>query len=272
MSFLSTSSPVPKKTAASGTISSVPSPTPSNASGTGDAKKRKRELPAYQPNDFHGANLWTQITHVVEWLKKKDAPVSLDDIINYLNIPQQDAVNELNIRRIIQGHEKLEFVPEANNGKGGYRFRPKHNVRSADQLKGYLQRQKTSLGIPVKDLKEGWPGALDAINILEQRGELLVVRNRKENTPKVVWQNDPSLSLGIDEHFQKMWSAVAIPQNEQDLRAKLEAAGLKPTTAPSSGILAGPAGRKKKKAPRRGGRQTNTHMLGILKDYSHKRK
>jgi transcription initiation factor TFIIE subunit beta len=75
----------------------------------------------------------------------------------------------------------------------------------------------------------------------------------------------------MDSDFINEWHKVQIPPNPDDLRNSLLAAGLKPSSAPRQAVASKPD-KKKKKASRRGGKQTNTHMAAILKDFSHMRK
>jgi transcription initiation factor TFIIE subunit beta len=85
------------------------------------------------------------------------------------------------------------------------------------------------------------------------------------------WGNDPSLMHTMDPDFMNEWHRIQIPANPDDLRNSLLAAGLKPSSAPRQAVASKPD-KKKRKAPRRGGKQTNTHMQSILKDFSHMRK
>jgi transcription initiation factor TFIIE subunit beta len=85
------------------------------------------------------------------------------------------------------------------------------------------------------------------------------------------WGNDPSLMFTMDAEFRNEWHKVQIPANPDDLRKSLIDAGLKPSSTARQAVTSKPD-KKKKKAPRRGGKQTNVHMSGILQDYSHLRK
>lgn len=75
----------------------------------------------------------------------------------------------------------------------------------------------------------------------------------------------------MDAEFKSEWHKIQIPANPDDLRNSLLSAGLKPSSAPREAAVA-KSKEKKRKAPRRGGKQTNTHMASILKDFSHMRK
>lgn len=75
----------------------------------------------------------------------------------------------------------------------------------------------------------------------------------------------------MSDDFKHEWHTIQIPPNPDDLRNSLLSAGLKPSSAPRE-VTATKPKEKKRKAPRRGGKQTNTHMANILKDFSHMRK
>lgn len=75
----------------------------------------------------------------------------------------------------------------------------------------------------------------------------------------------------MDADFKNEWHKIQIPPNPDDLRNSLLAAGLKPSSAPRQ-VDASKPKEKKRKAPRRSGKQTNSHMTNILKDFSHLRK
>lgn len=256
---------------------STPSPRPSTSvvSAPNSDLKRKRpdqlaENASYsQPADTgSGKEVMTQVVYAIDYLKSKDRPIGFNDIWNYLSIPANQQQHRAVLRRALVEHPKVDFDPNGIDGHPSFRFRPVHNVRSADELKGYLQRQPTAQGISVKELKDGWPTAIAEIENLESKGELLVTRNKKDNTPKMVWPNDPSLALHIDQDFQDYWQKIKLPANPDDMRAELEKAGLTPTSQVKEVIKLGGAREKKKRISRKIGRSTNTHMTGILKDYT----
>ena len=211
----------------------------------------------------------TQVTFALDYLKNKDRPVVLRDVTDYLSL--RDVSTQNQIARILKQHGKVEYDEVGFDGKGSYRFRPMHNVRSGDELLAFLQRQTTAQGIRVVNLKEGWPGALDTIDALEKEGRLLVTRNKKDNSPKMVWPNDPTLIHEVDNEFRNMWHDIPVPSQSEALRNELLAAGLTPTSQVKQ-VAKGPVEKKKKKVPRRGGKTTNTHMSHILQDYSHLRR
>jgi len=267
MSFLKSSSAASRL--------SAPSPTPSNSSSSGAKRKRpviEDATPGTvwsQPTETGtGSHLMTQVTYAIDRLRKANGPLSFEDLASYLSIPKSETELRRQLLTILRSPEQPRIQWD---GKDQFRYKPKNNVRSAEQLKGFLQNQKAALGLSVKDLKDGWTDAAEAIEELERKKELLVTHNKKDGSARTVWINDPTLMHTVDPDFLNEWHKIPLPPNPDDLRNKLVVAGLKPSSAPKEVVASKPK-EKKKKAPRRGGRQTNTHMASILKDYSHKRK
>lgn len=212
----------------------------------------------------------TQVTYALEYLKSKETPQTLAQIVSYLGLKTLES--QQSIAMILKRHDRVEYQKDGTNthwSAGTYRFRPLHNIRTATGLLAYLQNQPTAQGLSVRELKEGWVGAEEAIDLLESKNQILVTRNKKDNHAKMVWANDPSLTQHVDPEFQSLWFKVSLPSKE-DLPREMEKLGLKPTSAdPSSVVVAAPKEKQKKqKKPRKGGRTTNLHMAGILRDYS----
>ena len=242
----------------------------------GDLKRKrveKNETSAFsQPADTGtGKNIMTQITYAVEYLKSKGSPQTLNDLLSYLSLQHKESNYKNSIAAILQAHEKVDFVRKRDGTESTYSFRPVHNIRSSARLLGHLQSQHTFQGLNARELRDGWPQAEDAINELEQQGKLLVTRNRKDNHAKMVWPDDPSLMFTIDEEFQSIWHRVKLPPPDS-LADELKREGLTPANKKGSKKAMIKAPEKKTKKPRKGGRTTNTHMAGVLRDYSHLKK
>ncbi|KAI9838351.1 MAG: hypothetical protein M1819_005619 [Sarea resinae] len=261
--------------AASGPSRTTPSPAPSTAStpSKNDLKRKRPEAPVIpfsQPADTGtGRHIMTQVTYAVEYLKSKDKPQTLKDIFRYLSLHKSDELNRNNLGKILQQHDRVEFDPAGGGGEGAFRFRPIHNIRSEDQLLRFLQSQPTAQGLFVRELKDGWPGAIATIDDLERRGKLLVIRNKKDGGAKMVWANDPSLSQHVDTEFQNLWHKIPLPKTAADLMQELEKANLTPTSKKEAVMIQPKEKTKKKRPAKKGGRTTNTHMMGVLRDYSH---
>lgn len=213
----------------------------------------------------------TQITYAVEYLKTKGTPQTLTDLLSYLSLQHREDDYKQAICGILMKHDKVEYERMNDGGEGTFSFRPVHNIRSGDRLLGYLQSQPTAQGLSARELRDGWPGAENAIDELEQQGKLLVTRNKKDNHAKMVWPNDPSLKFRIDDDFQSIWHKIKLPEPGA-LADELKREGLTPADKKGIKKTQTKTQEKKTKKPRKGGRTTNTHMAGVLRDYSHLKK
>ncbi|MCJ1253347.1 Transcription initiation factor IIE subunit beta [Lignoscripta atroalba] len=271
----SSSSKISNKRTAVAPRTSTPSDASSQISASSKIDlKRKRPEPTTvvysQPADTGtGKNIMTQVTYAVEYLKSKGTPQTLTDLLSYLSLQYREDDYKRTIGTILRNHEKVDY--DRNGGEGTFSFRPIHNIRSGDQLLAHLQAQPTAQGLNVRELRDGWPGAEEAIRKLEGLGKLLVTRNKKDDHAKMVWPNDPSLAVHIDDEFKSMWHKIRLPEAGV-LADELEREGLTPTNK-SRSLKAKPKVQEKKtKKPRKSGKTTNVHMMGVLRDYSHLKK
>lgn len=256
----------------SGSNSQVPSsaPTPSSS---GDPKKKRHDADIVysQPaNTGTGKDIMTQVLFAIEHMKAKGVPLKFDDIVSYLSLQHRanDPGYVQALKRILQRHEKVDYDPSGAGGAGTFGFRPVHNVRNAEQLLRKLQSQTTAAGLSVRELKEGWPNVEETINQLEKEGKVLVTRNKKDDHARNVWANDPSLTEHFDDEFKQIWDKIKVP-DAQAVKEALEKAGITPTNKNKVVKPRPKVEQKKTKKPRRSGKTTNTHMMGILRDYSH---
>ncbi|KAL6712297.1 hypothetical protein ACN47E_000174 [Coniothyrium glycines] len=259
--------------ASSASRMNAPSPTPSNSSANGAKRKRPtdsgRPVVYSQPQDIGtGEHVRTRYTYATEYLREHPEKwIKFDDIMDFLNVTHGDPQRE-QLRRIFRSDYETNRI-SWNSANETYRYKPKLQIRNASQLKGFFQAQKSAMGLPIRDLKDGWANVADDIKALEDKKEVLVKRT-KDGVPKTVWNNDPSFHFPMDPDFLNQWHKVAIPATSEELRSTLLNVGLSAASAPRQ-IVTGPK-EKKKRQMRRGGKQTNTHMAHILKDFSGMRK
>ncbi|KAL1956277.1 hypothetical protein VTO42DRAFT_7450 [Malbranchea cinnamomea] len=221
-------------------------------------------------NTGMGKNIMTQVYYAIENMKRKDTWLTFSEICRHLSLQREGHQPEYieALRRILQSHEKVEYDPSGADGEGTFRFKPPHDIRTAEQLLAKLQSQPTAQGMSVKELREGWANCNETINRLEKEGKLLVTRNKKDDHPKMIWANDPSLMHHFDPEFRQIWERIKIPDSKT-VAEELEKAGITPTSKYKD-IKARPKVEQKKvKKPRRSGKTTNVHMAGVLRDYSH---
>jgi transcription initiation factor TFIIE subunit beta len=261
---------------------SAPSPAPSNSSVTSKAEnkdaKRKREAQNVvfsQPaTTGYGTDLGTNITYAIAFLKAKSEPKTFREILEYLSQVHADDRRKQSMANILKKHDRVHYIPDPKLkvqtwDSGLYEHKPLLPVRSKADLIAYLQRLGSAQGVPVKDLKDGWENCGEAIDEMELEHKLLVTRTKKDNLARMVWLDDPTLRHSVDPEFHDMWKKVGIelPSVDEVVR-KLQEAGQKPASEdPSKRIKAAPKPKeKKKRAARRGGKTTNTHMLHLLRD------
>ena len=261
--------------------SAQPSPTNSRIATPNSQDSSKRKRPAGPPpaallaqseagnNQDH---VITQLFWAIAHMKSKENEASTaKDLLGYLNVPPGSEV-ERRLREHFKRNQRIEYDPQGFGGQGSYMFKSPYGVRNGDELLAFLQRQTTAQGIKVGLLKEGWTSAIDTVEELEKEGKLLVTRNKKDSSPKMVWPNDPTLIHEVDNEFRNLWHDVQAPGTAEALRNELLHFGLTPTSQVKKAVAGSGDAKKKKKVPRSGGRTTNTHMAHILKDYSHLRR
>ena len=269
----------PKTEPRAAASSSVSSPSSFN----GGPQKRKREQTATSTVRAPAANakfvreMMAQLHLCTKYLNEHRKEKTFEEIMNYLSLQNTPKEQQAAFRRFLQKDaEKIEFNPK----KGTFRYRPAIPVENGDQLLIYLvrvQKDKDAfVGAKIEDIRDGWRDkdggekCTDTLDRMEKEGKLLISRDRSSKI-KVVYVNDTSIfPQPIDMDLRNLWHSKPLPTTEEDLRKNLESWGLKAATAPKEAKSGYPK-QKKPRAARRGGRQTNTHMLNILKDYSHKR-
>lgn len=240
---------------------------------TNSTSSRHNDFVYSQPaNTGIGEKSATTITLLVNYLKGRSDERTWDDLYSWLSLGAKgyakDSAYSRELQTRLQRHNQVEFIADGANGKGTYRFRPPHNIRNEEQLLFALQAQPTAQGLKYSELREGWPNIATSINRLEEEGKLLVTRVKHDQLPRMVWANDPSLITKFDPEFRRIWEQTKLP-DEEGVMNELIQAGIAPTN--KQGVVAGPkpkAEPRRKKA-RRTGKTTNTHMAGILRDYSH---
>ena len=274
-SVVSSSSKISNKRAALSQPTSAPSPAASQSSSKQELKRKRNDEPAIvysQPADTGTGNeLMTRVTYVVDYLKTKNKPHKLEDLLSYLSVPAYDKDTRRGLVAVLRRHPKVAFDPKAFDGKGAYVFKPKHDIRTKDQLLRVLQAQPTAHGLPVKELLEGWPSAEEEIRELEDQNKVLVIRNKKDGHAKAVWPDDPSLTIPMDAEFRDIWHKAKIPDAEAVIK-DLTAHDLLPTNKNKvdEKKKVKTESNKKRKKPRKNTRIVNQHMGHILRDYSNK--
>lgn len=265
---------------------SAPSPAPSHASSNGDSRdqKRKRELPAQnivysQPERTgYGNDAFTQVTYIIEYLKKKGESKSLAELLDYLSKKSAPEQEKRGLANILRKHGRVTWIPNSTLktqswDSGTFEHKPIIAVRSKTDLIAYLQRKGDAQGVSVKELKDGWPDCEDALTELELEHRILVTRTKKDNHARMVWANDASLYHDVDYEFIKMWNDIKLPDTDELVKKLMDAGQKTASEDPSKRVKLNSGDKKKRKKPiRKSGKTTNTHMAHLLQDYDHLRK
>jgi len=215
-----------------------------------------------------GSDARTNVVYATDRLKEKfPASISSDDLIAFvLPAHKRGDTAQINLfKKFLQVNPKVSYDATTDS----YKFRPLHNISSADDLLAYLQKQETALGISVRELKDGWPDVEETIDKLEAQHQLLVTRNKKDNHPRMVWANDPTLVAPLDKEFKDIWNQIPLPSIEDTIK-ELRKMDHKSTGEPAKPEVPVKVEKKKKKT-RRGVKVTNVHMQGLFRDYSQQR-
>lgn len=202
----------------------------------------------------------SKLLWATEYIQKKGKPVPMSELMDYLSLGPNDKVIDL-----LKKLEKIQY----DSTKNSFKYISTYDVHSASELLKLLKSQVTFKGISCKELKDGWPQCDETINQLEDESKILVLRTKKDRTPRYVWYNYGGDLHRIDDEFIKMWENVQLPQFSE-LPRKLQDLGLKPASVDPASIKRQTANVEVKKKKQRRGKITNTHMAGILKDYSNR--
>ena len=210
----------------------------------------------------------TNVVFAIDRLKEKaPAPIASTELISYvLPAHKRDNAAQINrFKQFLRVNPKVSYDPKNDS----FSFRPTLAIYDASGLLNHLQKQETALGVAVRDLKDGWPNVEETISKLEAQHKLLVSRQKKDDHPRMVWANDPSLHAPLDAEFKEIWEHISLPQQE-DIIKELKREKLNPAGQVTVAKVATPTDKKKKKV-RRGVKITNTHIQEMFKDYSGQR-
>lgn len=253
-------------------------PVPARTSTPQPSNKRPRDSPASVTTapppsartGSAGAEIMTHMVYAIGYLKERfPAASTFPDILNFLSLPSDLQKHSHLIKRALVDNPRIAIVPkhESPNGKESFRYQPTHPVTNSEELKTYLARQPTAAGIAVRELKDGWPNCVSEIDALAAKHEVLVVRQKKDNAPKTVYADSPTFYVHMDSDFVDFWNRSKLPASEADLRLELEKANLTPTSQVKETMKGKVQKKEKRKVNRRGGKTTNLHMMGILREY-----
>lgn len=182
--------------------------------------------------------------------------VSVADLLSYLmNVAEQ---SDGRLVDFFFKTFKRNGTVNWNEKENTYRYKPPYDVSSPEELLKYFQEQEIAKGIPITELQLGWKDCIPAIDQLDREHKLIVLRNKKDQSPRMIWANDPTLYAPLDDEYVKKWFSVSLP-GEDEIRTKLQAMSSKAAGEAPRVFQEGGKAKAKKKV-RRGHKITNTHM------------
>ncbi|PPR05436.1 hypothetical protein CVT26_011314 [Gymnopilus dilepis] len=236
------------------------------SSTSGKKKRPKSNIVYSQPADTgSGTNINTQLVYAVNHLKSTQNPMRLQDLAIVTNTPLD---TDPALLEKFKAHDKVQYDPKTDL----YSYKHEFTFRNKAALLTEIQRQtRKGGGLSVRALKESWKEAPQAIEELEQEGEVLVTRTMKDGQLRMVFWNEikPTEEAGgmpVEKEFHDLWHSLKVP-NDVDLLKQLASEGLQ-VTASETVTPKAPTVKKKGKrggAPRqRPVRITNTHLRGEI--------
>ncbi|XP_019870966.1 general transcription factor IIE subunit 2-like [Aethina tumida] len=211
------------------------------------------------------------LTKIVKHMKTRHQegethPLSLEEILDETN--QLDVGNKvkqwLATEALIDNH-KIEVTPD-----GKFIFKALYRLKDRKSLLKLLKQQdlKGLGGILLDDVQESLPHCEKALKILQNQNEIIFI-NRPIDKKKILFYNDRTANLPIDEEFQKLWRSVAVDaMDDEKIDEYLEKQGIRSMQdhGPKK-----PAAPKRKKASQRKRQfkkpRDNEHLADVLETY-----
>jgi len=197
-------------------------------------------------------------------------PLGLEDILdetNQLDIgPRQRHWLET---EALDNNPKIEVIRDATSTK--YAFKPPYKIKGWKGLRQLLDKSDRDCkgGIPIEDIQES---LMNADGALKKIAESVITITRPQDKKKILFYNDRSVLLSVDEEFHKLWRSVAVDGiDEEKIEEYLQKQGIT-SMQDLGGKKLNPAQKRKKPNSRKGKffKKTNDHVADMLQDYSDK--
>ncbi|XP_076268976.1 transcription factor IIEbeta [Rhynchophorus ferrugineus] len=245
-----------------------------------DDRKRSKpttnSAPKLDINSYKTATGSTQyrfgvLAKIVKHMKQRHQegesyPLTLEEILD--ETKQLDVGNKvkqwLQTEALANNH-KIEVTPD-----GKYLFKATYKLKDRKSLLKLLKQQdlKGLGGILLEDVEESLPHCEKALKILSNQNEVIFI-TRPIDKKKVLFYNDRTAQMPIDEEFQKLWRSVAVDaMDDQKIEEYLDKQGIRSMQdhGPKKpvAIKRKKAGQRKKvfKKPR-----DNEHLADVLETY-----
>nr|CAB3251290.1 general transcription factor IIE subunit 2-like [Phallusia mammillata] len=193
--------------------------------------------------------------------------LTLDEILEECHLDETISTVHRNWlqNEALLNNPKIEVVNEGPIAEVKFAFKPKYFLKDRKALLKKLDRhdQRGLGGIMWDDIEEGLPKAKKAVKVL---GDKILFVSRPDKK-QIVFYNDRSCEIVIDEEFQKLWRSVTVDSvDDNKIEEYLNTHGI---TSMQDKAVAKPVVLKRKKGNRkRKFKSHNDHLGGVLQDYS----
>lgn len=208
------------------------------------------------------------LTKIVKHLKMlhqngNHEPMTLEQIL--------DDTNQLDVSAKIPGWLRSEAL--ANNPKievtsdGCYVFKPPYKIRDKKSLLKLLRQTdlKGLGGILLEDIQESLPNHEKILRVVDKD---IVYITRPMDKKKIVFYNDKTANMDIDEEFQKLWRTIPVDGiDDNKIEEYLEKQGIRSMQDTSLKVM--PKLKRKAVAKKRVFKKArdNEHLKDVLETY-----
>lgn len=262
---------VEKKSAKSSSLTSSKQKPPSKSSSLpSTSTARLYNTPAVNKHKF--ALLAQIVNHMKARHQDGDThALTLDEILEECRLDQSISSLHKNwlLNESLVDNPKIQVISDGSVGETKFAFKPKYNIKERKSLLKLLDRhdQQGLGGILWDDIEESLPKAKKCVKALKDK-VIFVTRPDKK---QIVFYNDRSCDVVIDEEFQKLWRGIAVDSvDDNKIEEYLNSHGI--ASMPER-VIVKPVVQKRKKANRKRKFKTlNDHLGDVLQDYSSEKK
>lgn len=258
---------------------------PNNRSNESTQRKRVKKEPnanlsqgplAFARSSGSSTHNFAILAKIVNWMKQRyldgdQEALTFEEILDDTN--QLDLNNKQKnwlLTEALPNNPKIQVLDGDLEKK--YAFKPVFNLKDRKSLVKLLDKydQRGLGGIALEDVQESLPNADRHVKFLSDNNKIIVI-TRPMDKKKVLFYNDTTQDLKVDEDFQKLWRSVAVEGiDEMKIEEYLQNQGI--TSMQDMGVKKPVQQKRKKAATKRKAnfKKLNDHMQDILEDYSEK--
>ncbi|VDK21773.1 unnamed protein product [Taenia asiatica] len=214
------------------------------------------------------------LSRIVKYMRRRHLerdlhPLSVEEILEELQLyetPRSDIMWLEN--EALPNNPKIACTADKK-----FKFKPRYDIRSRNDLYQLLKRHEIRGlgGIYLDDICEAIP---DAEKVIQSLGDTVVQVTTPHDKKTVLFFNDKSFDLNVEDEFKQLWRAVSVEGvHEGKIEEYLHRNGIMSMSADKK--VFAPAIKQKRRGQRRNNRpvklKDNEHLRDILKDFSDKK-